>query len=455
MSFVAGFAACGADAYEWPPCESSLLEALEQHAQAPLLVVHCPAPVMPPDWLLRALPHEDAFVWSPPEGVAFAGAGVARQIPVAGEGLPQRAAGLFEGVVEVNLGTSPAVPLRAVAALPFELGRSDAGAVFLPRWRFALDHAGAWLTLVTRPEERGDELSRRRVVEEYSRLRQALDAVANARRYAAGKTKARVLTLDHGDVEGWKAAVARTVDAIRHDRFAKVVLARSAEVELDQAFDACDVLERLPGSWGTRYALRQGSVTLVGLSPERLVTRHGPSVFCDALAGTAKTGSEGALQASAKELVEHNHVVREIVRSLTPLCRTVEAATTPQVRLLRHLSHLLTPVRGELDGKHHVLTLVDAVHPTPAIGGVPGAGALAFLREVEGCDRGLYAGPVGWFDEAGDGDFWVALRGGLIEGRRAKVWAGAGIVADSQPEAELAETQLKQRAFLCALGADA
>lgn len=455
MSFVAGFAACGADAYEWPPCEAPLLDTLEQHAQAPLLVVHCPAPVMPPDWLLRALPEGDAFAWSPPEGVAFAAVGAVRQTPVAGEGLPQRAAELFDGVVEVNLGTSTAVPLRAVAALPFELGRSQAGAVFLPRWRFALDHAGAWLTLVTRAEERGDELSRRRLVEEYIRLRQALDAVADARRFSQGRTKARVLKLDHGDVDGWQAAVARTVDAIRSDRFAKVVLVRSAEVELDRTFDACDVLERLPGSWGTRYALRQGARTLVGLSPERLVTRQGESVFCDALAGTARSGAEGALQASSKELVEHNHVVREIVRSLTPLCRTVDAAKTPQVRVLRHLSHLLTPVRGELDGPHHVLTLVEGVHPTPAIGGVPGAGALAFLREVEGRDRGLYAGPIGWFDQTGDGDFWVALRCGLIEGTRAQVWAGAGIVADSQPEAELAETQLKQRAFLLALGADA
>lgn len=458
MNAAVGMPACALDAHEWPVCETPVLDALARYAEAPLLVLHGPAPVMPPEWLLRALPSDDAFAWCPPEGVAFAAVGRARSLPSSqwGERIGEAAGSMLEGLVEASLGAGDPVPTRAVASLPFELGRSGQGALFVPRWRFALSRTGAWLSFATTADERSSDAARRRLAAEWEAVRAAFDAVASRRRTSEPPMAARVLRVDHGDVEGWKSAVERTVEAIRNDRFAKVVLARSAEVELDRAFDACDVLERLSVSgWGTRYAFRHEGVTFVGLSPERLVSRRGAEVHCDALAGTARSGGEGELQLSSKDLIEHRHVVREIVRALRPLCRSVTASDEPTVRVLRHLSHLLTPVRGELDEAHHVLDFVRALHPTPATGGVPGEGALAFLREVEGRDRGLYAGPIGWFDANGDGDFWVALRCGVLDGTRATVWAGAGIVHDSQPDAELSETQLKQRAFLLALGADA
>ncbi|HEU5054909.1 MAG TPA: chorismate-binding protein, partial [Kofleriaceae bacterium] len=163
------------------------------------------------------------------------------------------------------------------------------------------------------------------------------------------------------------------------------------------------------------------------------------------------TGGARALLDSRKDLGEHAVVTRAIARNLAPLCSALELAAAPEVRALRHVMHLCTPVRGRLDPPRHLLEVADALHPTPAVGGEPTGRALEWIAARE-APRGWYAGAVGWFDRDGDGELAVALRSGLVEGDRAWVWAGAGIVAESDPDSEYAETGDKQRAFLDALG---
>jgi menaquinone-specific isochorismate synthase len=201
----------------------------------------------------------------------------------------------------------------------------------------------------------------------------------------------------------------------------------------------------------TRFAFRPGETAFVGATPERLVARRGLSVASEALAGSAARSE--ALLASRKDLGEHGFVVREIARRLRPLCRSLTVGERPDVRELRHVLHLHTPIEGVLAEPTHVLELVEALHPTPAVAGVPTDGALAWIAARESAPRGWYAGPVGWLDGDGDGEFAVALRSGVVDGARAWLYAGAGIVRDSDPRAEYDELELKQRALAAALGA--
>jgi isochorismate synthase EntC len=158
------------------------------------------------------------------------------------------------------------------------------------------------------------------------------------------------------------------------------------------------------------------------------------------------------LLASAKDRREHELVVSAIRDALEGMRSDIDAPAEPVVRTLRHVLHLHTPIRAVLSEPHHVLELVAALHPTPAVGGTPTPYAIDWIKHHEPVARGWYASPVGWFDLDGDGEFAVAIRSGVIVGDRAHLWAGAGIVAGSDPDKELAETELKLRAMLGALG---
>ena len=160
-----------------------------------------------------------------------------------------------------------------------------------------------------------------------------------------------------------------------------------------------------------------------------------------------------ALLASTKDQGEHAFVVRQVVESLAPLCAKLDHPAEPEIRGLRNVLHLRTAIAGTLSAPHHVLDLAARLHPTPAVGGTPTDAALAWIAAHETDPRGWYAGPVGWFDAAGDGKLAVALRSGILEGTRAHLYAGAGIVRDSDPDAEYAETRLKLAAVLSALEA--
>jgi isochorismate synthase len=196
----------------------------------------------------------------------------------------------------------------------------------------------------------------------------------------------------------------------------------------------------------------------VGATPERLVRLRGRLVETHALAGSERAGRPGQsaeeaerqrvdaarrLSSRPKDRREHAWVVRHLVERLRPLCSRLDWAAEPQVLALPHVLHLETEIDGELRERKHVLELVERLHPTPAVAGYPVDAAGRWLAEQEESLRGWYAGPVGWFDDAGDGDFRVALRAMLVTPSRAFLYAGAGVVEGSDPEAELRETDLK------------
>jgi menaquinone-specific isochorismate synthase len=253
--------------------------------------------------------------------------------------------------------------------------------------------------------------------------------------------------------DDWRAAVERALAAIEAGELEKVVLAREVLVEADTAFDAHEIVRGLVASQPGSFVY--ASDGFVGASPELLVRRTADVVESRPVAGTTVADSDDALLAlasSVKDTREHRFVVDGIVEALGPRCAELHADVVPDVAVFGPVAHLATPIRGRLFAPApSALELARLLHPTPAVGGTPRAAALDAIRELEGFDRGRYAGPVGWVDARGDGEWAIALRGAELAGARARLVAGAGIVAGSDPDAEWAETQAKLEPMLRAL----
>ncbi len=231
-----------------------------------------------------------------------------------------------------------------------------------------------------------------------------------------------------------------------------MVLARSVRVEADADFDLGAVLTRLRDRQAGCFVHHADG--LVGASPELLVRRVGAAVEARPLAGTTRSGlgAPAALRGSSKDGREHRLVVDGVVDVLAPRCVTLDVPDQPQAIEFADVVHLATPMRGTLrDPLPSALALARALHPTAAVAGAPRDAALRTITALEAGDRGRYAGPVGWVDGRGDGEWAVALRGAEVDGPDAVLWAGAGIVAGSRPDAEWAETQVKLEPMLRAL----
>ncbi len=252
--------------------------------------------------------------------------------------------------------------------------------------------------------------------------------------------------------------VAKGVERIAAGEMRKVVLAREIRVEAPAAHDPGAVFGALRDLFPSCFCFCCGSpeAAFIGASPELLVRRAGAGAATVALAGTTGRSADPAvddhlgerLLHSPKNREEHRIVVERIKRGLGRLSVWVETAPEPELIKVANVQHLATAIRGQLAESHGAVELAGLLHPTPAVGGEPSAAAAAAIAELEGIDRGWYAGPVGWVDSAEDGEFCVALRSGLLRDRTAHLYAGAGIVADSEPAAELAETELKLGAML-------
>jgi isochorismate synthase len=264
--------------------------------------------------------------------------------------------------------------------------------------------------------------------------------------------------LNEQPAEVWAGQVHSIERAIERGELEKLVLARRVEVELATEVSPAIVLDRLRelAPECMRFAFGAGASTFLGAAPERLVSKRGAAFETEAVAGSQRVGSEptSRLLESSKDREEQAIVLREVLRAIEPLSESIEHRALPEVHVLRHVAHLRTCVQGKLNARRHVLELVERLHPTPAVAGVPTERALAWIAEHESDERGWYAGPVGWFDGEGDGDFVVALRSGVLSGPRLALYAGAGIVRGSEAESELLETRWKLAALLGALGVE-
>jgi menaquinone-specific isochorismate synthase len=380
-----------------------------------------------PARLLDAL-APDGFAWLT-GGVRFVTAGEAMRVPVA-----EVAAALARIEVDDPLGR-PGTGAVAVGALPFaDAGNGEA---VIPTCVTGIDSDGrAWRTEIGAP---------------------AADVTPSAPLGEHEPTAFRV----EGRVSRatWSAQVRALLEAIESGRLDKAVLARDVVVRADAPFDPRTVVDRLDRTQpGCAVFAADG---LVGATPELLVRRRGDRVVSRPMAGTIARGSTGEeddaaetdLASSIKNGWEHRLVVDAVVTALRDCGVEVTAVTGPDVARLATVSHLATTIAGRIDAEAgpSALDVARALHPTPAVGGSPHDAALAMLRELETFDRARYAGPVGWVDGRGDGEWAVALRCAELDGACAHLVAGAGIVAGSDPDAEWAETQAKFEPMLRAL----
>ncbi len=256
----------------------------------------------------------------------------------------------------------------------------------------------------------------------------------------------------------YEAAVARAVERITAGELDKVVLAREVRVHVPRPIDAAAVFDGLRAAFPACYCYLVGTPELafVGASPELLIRREGARAQTVALAGTTRRSADPAVDShlgeqllrSPKNQEEHAIVARRIERTLRPLSVWVAAADEPSLVRVQNVQHLATPIRAQLAEPLSTIELAGLLHPTPAVGGEPWSRAAPLIPALEGLDRGWYAGPVGWTDLGEDGEFCVALRCALLRGAVAHLYAGDGIVRDSVPAEELAETEVKLQALL-------
>lgn len=260
--------------------------------------------------------------------------------------------------------------------------------------------------------------------------------------------------------EHYLSIVRKALAAIEHGELEKVVVARSTALFCRKTLDPRRMLTKLRAAYPgcTLFAIVRGADTFLGATPECLVALEDGNLHIDALAGSAPRGAtpeadaenRSKLETSLKERHEHALVVRSIRGAIAPLCETLQIPDSPRVLALDAIQHLHSPISGRAARSYTVLDFVEALHPTAAIAGAPRENSKRWLAQNEELERGWYSGPIGWFDANGNGDFSVALRCALLKPTQALFFAGAGIVADSDPEQELEETRLKLRASLLA-----
>lgn len=274
--------------------------------------------------------------------------------------------------------------------------------------------------------------------------------------------KPHILKTHEIEVERYQQAVANTTRQIQAGEANKVVIARSLHLLFQERVNTVTALghitEEQPNSY--RFGLQLQDKLFFGATPERLIEITDGHAYSACVAGSIRRGKTEeedyalgyTLLNDAKNLGEHQYVVDMIQEVFNEYCQEVAIDNRPQLMKIRDIQHLFTPVKAKVREESNIFKFVQSLHPTPALGGVPTTESLTIIREEEQMDRGYYAGPIGWVDTNGDGEFAVAIRSGLLSGEEAYLYAGGGIVADSEVESEYEETWVKFRPVLRALG---
>ena len=410
----------------------------------------------------RRAGHDATYWEQPSRGTVVVAVGAVRSLTPRGEQRFAEAAGAWQALVEGSVAHRPE-DLVAMGGFAFASGGTRAphwsafgdAALVVPELLYRCDDGGARLVrnVMVRPGESPADVASHVTAPPWLR--------ADPPPEPSQAPTACAVREDPSSSGRWDAAVRALTAEIEAARVEKVVLAREVLLDARDEIDEIGALARLRAGYPdcTVFAVHRGGATLIGATPERLVRVDGRRVRVSCLAGSARRGAGSeddaaigaALLADGKERREHQLVVGMIADALVPLCRDIDVPPEPALMRMPNVQHLHTPVEGTLAGDVGVLALVERLHPTPAVGGLPRAGALRLLRRWESFDRGWYAGPVGWVDARGDGEFAVAIRSALLCGREAHLFAGCGIVAGSDPRREYEESSLKLRPMLWAL----
>lgn len=394
----------------------------------------------------------------PDRGLALVGIGVADRVSVAEGHGPASARDDARRVLDHAIqGDAPGLRPRLLGGFRFNpraevrepWGPFGAGWLVLPRVLFVLD--GEATGVVIAPGADPQEAAR------------AARGVLEAAEPRNGATLEVERPINRSR---WLDSVGRIAAQVREGAYEKAVLASTQRLRADHPISVGAALARLRANYPNCHLFTMtggeaGAPTFLGASPELLVSLTDGRVHALGLAGSLRRGETpeederlGAeLLASAKDRIEHETVVRAIRERLAPATDELHAPNAPGLRKLRNIQHLATEITGHVRPGVDILDLVHRLHPTPAVCGWPADVAREVIEQHEDFDRGWYAGPVGWMDATGDGEFAVALRSAVVQGDQAWLFAGNGIMGDSDPASELAEVQLKYRPLSEALGA--
>jgi menaquinone-specific isochorismate synthase len=393
------------------------------------------------------------FLWDGAPGLCLAASGIANVLELSG---PRRfeLAQRFSAVSLSRLACAagPCPPLARPRVLlafsffdtPLQEGTGVPGVqAVLPRWQLSRQGRHCWLRL-QRPL--GGGITARSVAEELWEQAQRLERSSEHATAEAWRARRPDIAGRSSWETGYRVAVQRALELVENGDLLKLVVAVRQHLQLDRPLDPLVLLHQLrqhqPGSCRFLWQQRHGDA-LIGASPERLLTVRQGQLRSDALAGTAPCGPlADQLSRSVKDRHEHELVVEAITEVLAGFGRPPRRPRHP--RLARHgnLVHLHTPITAAI-GAHQPLAIAAALHPTPAVAGLPRRAAMAWLRSLEPFERGHYAAPIGWIDSAGDAELRVAIRSGRLRGDQLELTAGAGLVKGSEPERELQEVALK------------
>lgn len=426
----------------------------------PSLATSPVAPLDPLDVFEQAARHDECIFWERPnEGVAVAGVGAAWAFTATGATPVSEAASAWRSCVEeaglrAADGDAPwGAGVLALGGFAFapgvgRTGRAGAswrgfppGRIVIPRVTVSRVGSATWMTTAA-PRTSHEPAAG-----------PAADEIASA-------SPPSVQEMPPGDQ--WRALVRRAANAVRDGAFTKVVLARALLVR-GVTLTPAQVLRRLRAAYPgcTLFAVTAGDGCFLGATPERLVRLRAGDVATEAVAGSTPRGASAdedrllgeGLRANPKDRLEHAVVVDVVRGVMEEVCHGVAAPAEPELLKVANVQHLVTALTGRLREPLSVLDLVERLHPTPAVGGFPRHAALAWIGRHEDLSRGWYAGPIGWINPDGEGEFAVAIRSAVMRGSEAVLFAGCGIVADSDPAQEYAESALKMRPLLQALGA--
>ena len=405
--------------------------------------------------LLPHLPgnHRFRFLWDGAPGLCLAASGQTHRLALSG---PRRfeLAQEFSAVSLGRLGTTPQTmpPMARPRILltfsffdtPLQEGQGASGVeAVLPRWQLSRQGRHCWLRL-QRPL--GGDVTPRSIAEELWEQARRLEALPWHLEPPFQLKRGPGIVSSSPWQGGYRAAVGRGLELVESGVLRKLVLAVRQHLELDQPLDPLRLLahlrQRQPGS--CRFLWQQGEgAALLGASPERLLAVRQGRLHSDALAGTAPIGPlADQLTSSSKDRLEHELVVEAITQALWKMGLAPHRPSSPRLAQHGQLVHLHTPITSAM-GDQQPLALAEALHPTPAVAGLPQRQAMAWLRSLEPFERGHYAAPIGWIDNGGDAELRVAIRSGSLLGRQLVLTAGAGLVRGSVPERELQEVALK------------
>jgi isochorismate synthase len=335
----------------------------------------------------------------------------------------------------------------------FAPGRTDElwrplgdGQLTLPRWTHRVELGRADLTLIVDRDEPSDA----------SFVLAELDAIWGALESPTLEPSSRAdARVRHVDSSRWTSTIEDALERIGTGELSKVVVARRSTITSPSGLDPIATLARLRRPGATRFCVRHGGVCFVGATPERLFRKRGARVRTEAVAGTSSLDRDpdgASLFASEKDRREHTIVV-DGIRDVLERANASVAIGATVLRTIGSVGHLATPIDARVPSNLDAFALIEALHPTPAVGGTPRERALAWIADHEP-DRGWYAGPIGWIDADGNADAFVGLRSAIVSATRAYAYAGCGVVRGSSPDAEYAETSLKLAPMLAAFGAD-